>query len=269
MLSYGMIFLYEGDVMKKKRFSFWKFLLWLLIILLLAIGGFAYYVYRRINNIGEYQDKFAYDYSAEIAANPDDRFEDHIFYDKENYIFTYDVPAYYLYKVITLDSMREFLSLPEDFTIDDIGIDPDLDHKKVNIYLSVKYKNYFNTCLKIVSDLSLSQDQTKAELRYDDFFVVSDKVTESLREYVVKEKGELMYTHRFPVLVPYYRMPDYRPDYISNLSFENDTIHAEYDLGGAMKEYLDTTERHEDSFEVAMEKVWLEVRMNGIAHDVN
>ena len=47
--------------MKKKRFSFWKLLLWILILMLLALAGGGYYLYRKVNDIGKYQDKFAYD----------------------------------------------------------------------------------------------------------------------------------------------------------------------------------------------------------------
>ena len=255
--------------MKKKRFSFLKLILWVLIIVLLACGAFVFFALKKINNMDAYADKFAYDYETLIAENADDKFEDHIFYDKVNYIYTYDVPAYYLYKVITIDSMRDFLALPEELEIDDIGIEPDFDHDRVNIYLSVKYKNLINTCLEVITDMSLSDDKSQVELRYNDYFLIDDYITEKIREYVQTEKGAFMYKHRFPVLVPYYRMPDYRPDHITVLSFENDTIHAEYDFGAAMKGYLDTTEYQEDSFEVAMEKVYLEVRMNGIAHDVN
>ena len=254
---------------KKKRFSFGKFLLILLLLLLLAAGGLAFYAYKTVNNIDEYSDRFAYDYQAEMDANPNDKFEDHIFYDKVNYIYKYDVPAFYLYKVITIDSMRDFLSLPEDFVIDDIGIEPDFYHDKVNIYLSIRYRNLVNTCLKIITDLSLSEDKSRVELRYDDYFLINDYVTEKAREYVQLEKGTLMYTHEFPVLVKYYRMPDYRPQFITDLSYGNDNIHAEYDLGAAMKDYLATTEYNEDPFDVCMEKVYLEVRMNNIAHDAN
>ncbi|MBQ6333927.1 MAG: hypothetical protein IJI46_02505 [Erysipelotrichaceae bacterium] len=254
---------------KKKRFSFGKFLLILLLVIFLAAGGFIFYAYKRVNNIDKYSDKFVYDYHSLIKEKDDNKFEDHIYYDKVNHIFEYKVPAYYLYEIVNEESMGKILSLPEEMTIDKVGLDVDFGNDKVDIYLSVKYKEYFNTCLVIKTDIVLSEDKSQVELRYDDFFVIDEEMTEYLRQYVQMEKGELFFAHRFPVHVVYYRMPDYRPQFIFDKDYDGEYIYAKYDIGEAIKDYLATTDYHEDDFDTCMEKIYLEVRMNNIAHDPN
>ena len=191
------------------------------------------------------------------------------YYDKVNHIFEYKVPAYYLYEIVNEESMGKILSLPEEMTIDKVGLDVDFGNDKVDIYLSVKYKEYFNTCLVIKTDIVLSEDKSQVELRYDDFFVIDEEMTEYLRQYVQMEKGELFFAHRFPVHVVYYRMPDYRPQFIFDKDYDGEYIYAKYDIGEAIKDYLATTDYHEDDFDTCMEKIYLEVRMNNIAHDPN
>ncbi len=252
--------------MKKKSFTFLKVLFIVLLLILLLCAGMVFYVYQKINDISRYQDKFVYDYQQEILSHEGHEFKDCIFYDRDQMVFEYEVPAYYLYEIINEDSMKEILSLPEELSIAKVGIEPLFGEKKVNIYLSIRFRNVINTCLKIVTDLTLSEDKKEVQLRFDDFYVIDEKVTEYARQNVELEKGSILFRHRFPVHVPYYRMPDYRPDYIFDLSFKDDTIFAKYDIAGAMREYLEETSYHEDSFETCMEKIDLEVRMNGIAH---
>ncbi len=252
--------------MKKKRFSFWKLLLWILILMLLALAGGGYYLYRKVNDIGKYQDKFAYDYETKMKEDEGHEFKDCIFYDRQAMVFEYEVPAYYLYTIINEDSMGSILSLPEELKIDKVGIEPRFDEKEVDIYLSLKFRDLINTCLKIETKLQLSEDEKEVQLAYKDFFVIDDKVTEEVRKQITLTPGTVLFTHKFPVHVPYYRMPDYRPAYVFDLDFDGEKILAKYDIASAMKEYLAETEYHEDPFDVCMEKIDLEVRMNGIAH---
>ena len=257
--------------MKKKRFSIWKVLLLIVLIIVIALSAGVYFIYRKVNNISEYADKFAYDYQTQIAEHPGDSFKDHIFYDKEKMIFEYKVPAFYLYEVINEDSMSKLLGLPEGLRVNKVGIDLDLEKQNADIYnwiiLSDKNgKDLTNTCLLISGDLVLSEDKKEVRLLYDDFYLINDEVTNYASDYVALEKGSVLFTHRFPRDVVYYRMPDYRPDFISDTAFDGEYIYAKYDIAGAMKDYLATTEYNEDPFDVCMEKVWLEVRMNNIAH---
>ena len=103
-------------------------------------------------------------------------------------------------------------------------------------------------------------------MRYDDFFVVDEKITERLKKNVQPEKGNLMYVHHFPTFVPYYRMDGYYPEFVHDVSFDGETIHAVYDFRQAMEKFLEEKPYEKVSFEECMEKVLLEVRMNYIRH---
>ena len=140
----------------KKLFSFLKVILIILVLLLLVCAGVAFYAYRRINNISKYSDKFAYDYHS--YDDEERNFKDCIYYAEDDMEFRYDVPAYYMYDVITPESLNEFLALPEGLEISEVGIEPDLDNMKVRLYISVRYSNLVNTCLVIDTDLVLSED---------------------------------------------------------------------------------------------------------------
>ncbi len=252
--------------MKKKRFSIWKLLLGILVFLLLVCAGGIFYIYQKVNDIGKYQDKFTYDYQAKMKEDEGRGFKDCIFYDREKMVFEYEVPAYYLYTLINEESMKDILALPEELQIGKVGIEPRFDDKEIDIYLSLKYRNLINTCLKIETDLQLSQDEKQVQLAFKDFFVIDEKVTDYVRKNIELKPGTVLFTHKFPVHVPYYRMPDYRPAYVFDLGFDNEKILAKYDIASAIKEYLAETEYNEDPFDVCMEKIDLEVRMNGIAH---
>lgn len=251
---------------KKKRSGIWKIVLAILALFLVLCAGSVFYLYNKINDIGKYQDKFSYDYKTLIAENEGHEFKDCIFYDRDAMVFEYTVPMYYLYEIINEDSMAKILGLPEELEIAKVGIEPRFEDKQIDIYLSVKYRNLINTCLLIKTDLSVSDDRRQAQLSFNDFFVIDENVTEHLRESVQLEKGTVLFTHRFPVFVPYYRMPDYRPEHIHDLTYDGENICAKYDIAGAMKDYLAETEYNEDPFDVCMEKIDLEVRMNSIAH---
>ena len=252
--------------MKKKKFSFLKLILGILVVFLLLCAGGVFYIYQKVNDIGKYKDELSYDYQSKMAENEGKTFEDFIFYDKEAMVFEYKVPAYFLYEIINEESMAEILALPEELEIADVGVKLMFEEKEADIYLSLKYRNLINTCLLIKTDMRLKEDQSAVQLLYRDLFVIDEEVSEYVRQNVLMEKGTLLFEHKFPVHVPYYRMPDYRPAFIHDLDFDKEYIYAKYDIASAMKEYLAQTEYNEDSFEECMEKVYLEVRMNGIAH---
>ena len=52
--------------MEKKKNGFIKFLLLFFVIVLLALGGFAFYVYRMVNDFDKYADRVI-DYESELA----------------------------------------------------------------------------------------------------------------------------------------------------------------------------------------------------------
>ncbi len=248
----------------KKLFGFLKVVFVILLILLLACAGVVYYAYTKINNISKYSDKFAYDYHSYDDVERD--FKSCIYYDEDDMEFIYDVPAYYMYDVITPESLKEFLALPEELKISRVAIEPDLENGKAKLYLSVKYNDLLNTCLVIDTDLVLSEDRKQLEMRYDDFFVIDDKVTDSLKKDVQLEKGSLMYVHHFPTFVPYYRMDGYYPEFGHDVGFDGENIHAEYDFEKAMRKFLEEKVNENVSFKECMEKVLLEVKMNYVAH---
>ncbi len=240
-----------------------KGILILLLVLLLAAGGFVYYVYRKVSNIDQYSEYFV-DYETELAEYEDSKFEDFIFYDKYNYKFYYKVPFVLLYRTINIESMSEFLGLPEDVQIKQIGLEPDIENKKVDIYLDISYKDLIDTCLIIKTDYMVSTDRTCLEMRYDDYYIVNDYVTEKLREYVKSEKGDLMFTHLFPRFVEYYQMPNFRTDNVYDVSYEDGFINAMYDIQEALEFYLQFSPT--ENLKNKLEAVDLEVRMKGIAH---
>ena len=236
----------------------------LFLVLLLAAAGFVYYAYRKINNINEYADRFV-DYESELSEYADSRFEDFIFYDKNDYKFCYKVPLTLLYRTINADSMSEFLGLPEEITIRQIGIEPDTESKKADIYLDIAYKNLIDTCLIVKTEYNLSDDQQRIEMRYDDFFIVDEYVTDKLQDQVKSMKGDLMFTQAFPRFVDYYQMPDFKPEYISDVRFEDGMICAVYDIKAALEKYLSENVDKND-INGKLEAVDLEVRKKGIAH---
>ena len=254
---------------KKKIFLKVLLILFLLILFVLFVG--LYLIYQKVNNISAYEDHFFYDYPSYIKENENHSFKDCIFYNTVDRVFEYQVPAYYLYEVINENSMSEILSLPEGLRIDRVAVDLDFDKKNAIIYNSIivsdkKGHDLINTCLEIKADLLLSEDKSQVQLVYSDFCLINDAITERGRQYVVLKKGDLLFKHHFPTNVVYYRMPDYRPDFVYDTSYDGEYIYAKYDIVAAMKDYLDTTQYHEDPLEECMEKVWLEVRMNNIAH---
>ncbi|MBO4919367.1 MAG: hypothetical protein J5365_04345 [Erysipelotrichaceae bacterium] len=263
-----------------------KGLLIVLIVLLLAAAGAVYYAYRKINNVNEYADRFV-DYESELEEYADSKFEDFIFYDKVNYKFHYAVPLALLYRTINIDSMSEFLGLPENVTIKQIGIEPDTENKKVDIYLDLSYRNLIDTCLLIRTDYMVSEDRNCLEMRYDDYSIVNEYVTEKLREYVKSEKGDLMFTQSFPRYVEYYQMPTFRSDCITDVSYEDGCINAVYEIEKALIYFLEmnpgkdlkkqlgndlghknweTIVRESIDLQWKLEAVDLQVRMKGIAH---
>ena len=241
-----------------------KGILILLVVLMLAAGGFAYYAYRQINNVDRYSEKFV-DYETELAQYEDSRFEDFIFYDKINYKFHYKVPLVLLYRTINIDSMSEFLGLPEDVTIRQIGLEPDTENKKVDIYLDISYRNMIDTCLIIRTDYMVSRDNQKIEMCYDDFYIVNDFVTKKLQDQVKSMKGDIMFTQDFPHFVEYYQMPNFKVEYVSDVHYENGNICAVYDIKQALESYLAVNVDRND-INGKLEAVDLEVRKMGIAH---
>ena len=167
-----------------------KGILILLLVLLLAAAGFVYYAYRKVSNIPAYADRFT-DYETELEQYKDSRFEDFIFYDQKNYKFSYSVPLTLLYRTINIASMSDFLGLPDDVQIRQMGIVPDTENKKVDIYLDISYRNLVDTCLIIKTQYMVSQDGERLEMRYDDFFIVHDYVTDKLRIRVYSKVNRL------------------------------------------------------------------------------
>ncbi len=251
----------------KKSFTLFKALFIILLAGLLVCAGVIFYAYGKINNMSDYVDRFDYDYS---AHQEDQRnFDSCVYYDEKNHVFTYDVPAYYIYDVITPETLKTFLGFPEEFTISRIGIEPDLEKMKARLYLSVKYRELLNTCMVIDTDLMLSEDERQLEMHFDDFFAIDEKITAFLKENVELEKGSLMYVHRFPSDVTYYLIDRYYPEYVKNLSFDGNTLHAEYDYEKAVKKYLQEEPRAEFAFEDYMNNIVQELEACGIAHGSN
>ena len=241
-----------------------KGILILLLVALLAAAGFVYYAYRKVSNISVYANHFT-DYETELEQYKDSRFEDFIFYDQENYKFSYSVPLVLLYRTINIDSMSEFLGLPEDIQIKQMGMVPDTENKKIDIYLDIAYRNLVDTCLVIKTEYTVSQDKKRIELCYDDFFIVNDYVTDKLRSEIRSESGDIMFTQDFPRFVDYYQMPDFKPEYVSDVSYSDGNICAVYDIRGALEAYLKENVDRND-LGMKLEAVDLEVRKKGIAH---
>ena len=241
-----------------------KGILILLLVLLLAAAGFVYYAYRKVSNIPAYADRFT-DYETELEQYKDSRFEDFIFYDQKNYKFSYSVPLTLLYRTINIASMSDFLGLPDDVQIRQMGIVPDTENKKVDIYLDISYRNLVDTCLIIKTQYMVSQDGERLEMRYDDFFIVNDYVTDKLRSEIRSEKGDLMFTQDFPRFVDYYQMPDFKSEYVSDVSYSGGNICAVYDIQKALEAYLKENVDRND-LNMKLEAVDLEVRKKGIAH---
>ncbi len=248
----------------KKLFTFLKVLFVILLAVFLFFAGVVFYAYTKINNISDYADRFTYNYAAH--QEEERNFDTCVFFDQKDSVFIYDVPAYYLYDVITPDSLKAFLGFPEEFTISRVGIEPDLDDMKVRLYLSVKYRELLNTCMVIDTDLVLSEDRKQLEMRFADFFAVDEKITAYLKENVGLEKGSLMYVHRFPNDVAYYLMDRYYPEFVDDLSFDGEVLHAKYDFEKAVKKYLEDQPQENSAFEEYMEKLLPELDAAGIAH---
>ncbi len=235
------------------------------MVLLLAAGGLVFYVYRTVNNVDQYREVFV-DYEAELKQYEDSKLEDFISYDRENLKFHYQVPLLLLYRTINADSLSQFLGLPEELTIKQVGLVPDIANKKVDIYLDVSLKNLIDTCLLVKTDYMLSKDRSRLEMRYNDYYLLNDEVTEKVREYVHAEKGDLMFTHSFPRDVEYFQVPDFRVDCVSDVSYENGCINAVYDLESALISYLEMNPSRElkrqleaDALEYAFHAHWPEV----------
>ena len=250
--------------MKKKKFTIGKIILTIFLLLLIAAAGVVYYLYNMVNNYKDYEDKFV-DYETELVQYETSEFKDFIFYDKEAHLFKYEVPRAYLYKIINKDSMRQFLGLPDEIEITDIGVYPDFEKMKIDIYLGIKYQNYVKCGLEIYTNLSLSEDHKRMELRYDDYYLINDKVMEYADKYVNLQKGTLMFTHKFPVFVEYYQMPDYKVEYVSDLSFDGNSIKATYNIEQALIKYKEE-EYDKNTLEEKLEAVFLEVLKAGIKH---
>ena len=250
--------------MKKKKHGFIKFLLLFFVIVLLALGGFAFYVYRMVNDFDKYADRVI-DYESELARYEGTRFEDFITYDKINNLFLYEVPEVYFYKYINKESMASFLALPEDFSVEEVGVEPDLPNKKVRIILGIRYDKYvpIHFGLTIDRDLVLPADEKKAELRFNDYYLINDRIMEEAQKYIQPEKGALMFTHEFPTFVVYYQMPTFKPHYVSDLRTEDGFIKAAYDIKGALTEYKEE-QYDQNSLEQKLDAVWLEARQSNL-----
>ncbi|MBQ2657490.1 MAG: hypothetical protein IJF87_02835 [Erysipelotrichaceae bacterium] len=240
-----------------------KGMLILFVVLIFAAGGFVYYVYRTVNNVDQYSDRFV-DYETELAEYEGSEFEDFIFYDKDTCLFYYKVPFVLLYKTVNAKSMTEFLGLPKDAQIKQIGLELDIENKKVDIYLDISYKDLIDTCLIIKTDYMVSTDRTCLEMRYDDYYIVNDYVTDKLREYVKSEKGDLMFTQYFPRDVEYYQMPNFRTSCVYGVSYEGGFINAIYDIQEALEFYLQFFPN--ESLKDKLKAVELAVETKGIAH---
>ena len=251
--------------MKKGLSTFLKVFLVLILVLLLAAGGVFYYLYRMVNNHDNYADKFV-DYQSELVKYDGSRFEDFIFYDKDNYVFSYEVPSVLLYRTINAESMAEFLNLPPELELTDVGIDLDLDNMKATIYTGIRYKNLVNTVMEIYADLVLSDDGKRVEMRYKDYYLINDKVMEYAKDYIDIDKGIRMFIHNFPTFVVYYQMPNFKPEFVSDLKYDGNNVTAKYDIKAAIAKYKEE-EYDKNSLEEKLDAVWLEVRQSGIKHN--
>ena len=248
--------------MEKKKFGIGKILLIIFVIILLGLAAAAFYVYKTVNDFDKYADRVI-DYESELAKYEGKRFEDFITYDKNNNLFYYEVPEVYFYKYINRDSMADFLNLPEGVSIEEVGVEPDLKNNKVKIILGLKYDKYVHCGLVIDSDIVMSEDKSRMELRYNDFYLINDKVTENVGKYVDIEKGTLMFKHDFPTFVVYYQMPTFKPDYVSDLRIEDGSIKATYDIKGALSKYKEE-QYDQNSLEEKLDAVWLEARQSDL-----
>ena len=251
--------------MKKGLSIFLKVFLVLILVLFLAAGGLFYYVYKMVNNHDAYLDKFV-DYQSELAQYEGNRFEDFIFYDKIENLFYYEVPGVYMYKVVNAQSMSDYLGLPEDLEITDVGVEPDLDKMKATIFVGLKYKNLVHCVMEIYTDLVLSDDHKRLEMRFDDYYLINDRVMEYAKDYIDLQKGERMFVHNFPTFVIYYQMPDFKPEFVRDLKYDGKFITAAYDIKAAIQKYKEE-EYDKNTLEEKLDAVWLEVRQAGIKHN--
>ena len=248
--------------MERKRISFGKIVLLILLVILLAVAGAAYYVYKTVNNYGQYE-KYFVDYESELQKYEGSRFEDFITYEKNNNIFRYEVPAVYFYKIINKESMADYLGVPEDFELCDVAVVPDLHNMKAKIYVGFKYKNIIHSVMEINSDIVYAQDKNRMELRFSDYYLINDKVMEYAKDYIDIPKGDLMFTHEFPTFVIYYQMPDFKPEFVSDLECDGEYIRAKYDIKAALTKYKEEN-YDKKSLSEKLDAVWLEVRQAGV-----
>ena len=245
-----------------------KAFLILLLILLVIVAGVGFYVYKTVNNTGEYAERFNENYKDEMAVYADTPFKDFIFYDKEEHIFEYEVPAVLLYQYLNIDSMSELLSLPEDFKITKIGLSPDINNKKIDVYLNVNYRNLINTCLIVKTEYMLSEDRKRIELRYEDFYLIDDRITQLAKEKlnIALEEGKLIDTQKFPPFVTYYQMPEFMPEYVYDVNFDGTSIKAKYDIVKALEWFINEG-GEKRTMEEKLDAIWLEIRQAGIRHN--
>ena len=243
--------------------KFFKALLIIIFVLLLALAALAFYAYRLANNADAYSDRYV-DYQSGLEEYADSRFEDFMYYDRSDNRYSYAVPFVLLYDTVNIGSMSSFLSLPEELKIVRMGMVPDLEDKRIDIYLDVRVRELFDTCLIIKTVYDVSQDGKRLEMRFDDFSVINDKVTEWIKKQVEISRGTLMFTQDFPVFVAYYQMPYFDPGFVSDVRYEDGKVMAVYDLKSALIDYLSKNSDH--PLNQKLEAIDLEMRKAGIAH---
>ena len=252
----------------KKKFSFGKFILILLLVIVVAICGVAFYAYNLVNNGNKFADKYNDNYETQMAEYANDRFEDYIYYDRYNYVFEYEVPAVLLYQYLNIDSLTKLLGLPEDFAITRIGLDPDIVNRKIHVYLNINYKDKINTCLQLETYFKVSDSNNKIELRYEDFYIINDDITDYVKEKmeIGLKEGDLIATQEIPRYIPYYQMPDFLPEFVYGLGYDGTYVLAKYDIVKAIEVFKETGGETRP-MEEKLDGVWLSVRENGLKYD--
>lgn len=240
-----------------------KGLLIIIFILLVAVAAVAFFTYCLVNNAEKYNDIFT-DYETELKEYADSRFEDFIFYDRDENQYRYTVPFVLLYDTVNIQSMSEYLSLPEELQIRRMGMVPDLENRKIDIYLDINVRDLFDTCLIIRTVYDVSEDGKRLEMRFDDFYLISNRITEEIKKRIDLNRDDLMFTQKFPVFVPYYQMPDFKSEYVSDVRYEDGMVKATYDIRAALEKYL--SENRDNPLEMKLEAIDLEMRKAGIAH---
>ena len=221
----------------KKKNSIGRIVSGIIIVILLVASSLVFVAYQKLNNSKQFEETFFTDNTKEYE------FKDLVTYNTTTHIAHVEVPKDAFKKFV--DDILEDVYLPYGLTINRAGLMLNED-QTITVIPEIRYKNLIATCPQITISYVINEDHI--DFIYEGIYLVNAKLSEVINERSGLETGVTIASVSFPDVIMDFHQCPFKPEYISNINCDKESISCDYDIYRALLErYKTDTTTGEDN----------------------